>query len=109
MRCRAVRSPCTVTNHSPLPTQFRLPNHIPRVNQGVVATGASSGIGAAIARDLAARSFRVFGTVRREQDGAPLEAARVAPALMDVTDAARLPRAAEEVAPAAARAPLAAP
>ena len=108
MRCRAAASPRTVTNHSPLPTPFRFPAHIPPVNQGVVVTGASSGIGAAIARDLAARSFRVFGTVRREQDDAPLEAAHVVPVLMDVTDAASIARARDEVTRALAGAPLAA-
>src|SRR3989441_1401234 len=80
----------------------------PHVSGGVVVTGASSGIGAAIARDLAARSFRVFGTVRREQDGTPLEAAHVVPVLMDVTDAASIARARDEVARALAGAPLAA-
>src|SRR5207249_11061738 len=57
-------------------------------------TSAASG---AIARDLAARGFRVFGTVRREQDCAPLEAARVVPVLMDVTDTASIARARDEV------------
>src|SRR3989441_7348389 len=79
----------------------------PHVSGGVVVTGASSGIGAAIARDLAARSFRVFGTVRREQDGPPLEAAHVVPVLMDVTDAASIARARDEVSRALAGAPLA--
>ena len=77
------------------------------MNRGVVVTGASSGIGAAIARDLAARGFRVFGTVRREQDGTPLEAAHVVPVLMDVTDAVSIARARDEVSRALAGAPLA--
>src|SRR3989442_1654896 len=79
----------------------------PHVSGGVVVTGASSGIGAAIARDLAARGFRVFGTVRREQDGTPLEAAHVVPVLMDVTDAVSIARARDEVSRALAGAPLA--
>ena len=54
---------------------------------GVVVTGASSGIGAAIAHELAARGFTVFGTIRRPQDGAALVAAGVTPIPMDVTDA----------------------
>src|SRR5439155_15595763 len=33
-RCRDVRSPCNVTNHSPLPTPFRLPNDIPPRESG---------------------------------------------------------------------------
>jgi hypothetical protein len=72
-----------------------------------VVTGASSGIGAAIARELAALGFRVFGTVRRESDRAGLEAARVVPVLMDVTDAASIARAREEVTRALHGAPLA--
>src|SRR5438309_10086573 len=90
------------------PRSFVFRTIFPLVNQGVVVTGASSGIGAAIARDLAARGFRVFGTVRREQDCAPLEAARVVPVLMDVTDTASIARAGDEVTRALAGAPLAA-
>jgi NAD(P)-dependent dehydrogenase (short-subunit alcohol dehydrogenase family) len=52
-----------------------------------VVTGASSGIGAAIAHELAARGFTVFGTMRRPEDGAALVAAGVTPIRMDVTDA----------------------
>ena len=64
---------------------------------GVVVTGASSGIGAAIARDLAARGYRTFGTVRRPEDRAALDAAGVTPVDLDVTDTASVQRARGEV------------
>jgi NAD(P)-dependent dehydrogenase (short-subunit alcohol dehydrogenase family) len=67
------------------------------VNPGVVVTGASSGIGAAIATELAGRGFRVFGTVRRAEDGAALERAGVTPVRMDVTDGESIARARAEV------------
>jgi NAD(P)-dependent dehydrogenase (short-subunit alcohol dehydrogenase family) len=54
---------------------------------GAVVTGASSGIGAAIAHELAARGFTVFGTIRRPEDAAALVAAGVTPIPMDVTGA----------------------
>ena len=63
----------------------------------VVITGASSGIGAAVARDLAGRGFQVFGTVRRPEDAAALEAARVSPVQMDVTDQESIAHARAEV------------
>jgi len=67
------------------------------VTPGVVVTGASTGIGACIARDLAGRGFRVFGTVRRPEDAAALERAGVMPVQMDVTDTASIARARAEV------------
>jgi len=76
------------------------------VNKGVLVTGSSSGIGAAIARELADRGFRVFGTVRRPQDGAALEGAGVTPVLMDVADTESIGRARAEVEQALAGAPL---
>jgi len=74
----------------------------------VVVTGASTGIGAAIARHLAGRrgGFRVFGTVRRAEDEAALERAGVTAVRMDVTDAASIARARERVERALAGAPL---
>ncbi|MDX2277338.1 MAG: SDR family NAD(P)-dependent oxidoreductase [Hyphomonadaceae bacterium] len=39
----------------------------------VVVTGVSSGIGEAIARDLAANGFKVFGSVRKAEDAKALE------------------------------------
>jgi len=73
----------------------------------VVVTGASTGFGAAIARYLAGRGFRVFGTVRRAEDEAALERAGVTAVRMDVTDSASIARAREQVERALAGAPLA--
>lgn len=73
----------------------------------VVVTGASSGIGAATARHLAHRGFRVFGTIRRVVDGGALEQDGIMPVRMDVTDAPGIARAAGEIERALAGAPLA--
>src|SRR3989442_11315522 len=79
------------------------------VRGGVVVTGASTGLGAAIGRHLAGRrgGFRVFGTVRRAEDEAALERAGVSAVRMDVTDSAGIARAREQVERAVAGAPLA--
>lgn len=76
-------------------------------SRGVVVTGASTGIGAAVARDLAGRGFRVFGTVRRAEDAAALERDGVSPLRMDVTDAESIAQARLDVERALAGAPLA--
>jgi NAD(P)-dependent dehydrogenase (short-subunit alcohol dehydrogenase family) len=64
----------------------------PTVASTVVITGASTGIGAACALDLAARGFRVFAGVRRDADGAALRAraAAITPLPLEVTDAASI-------------------
>lgn len=62
-----------------------------------MVTGASTGIGACIARELAGRGFRVFGTVRRPEDGAALERAGVTPVRMEVTEAESIARARAEI------------
>ena len=69
-------------------------------------TGSSSGIGAAIAQELAGRGFRVFGTVRRPEDEAGLEVAGVTPVRLDVTDGDSVARARTVVEQALAGAPL---
>jgi NAD(P)-dependent dehydrogenase (short-subunit alcohol dehydrogenase family) len=66
----------------------------------VVITGASTGIGRATARYLAARGMRVFAGVRREQDAEALRgagASGVTPVQLDVTDRQSIARAAREV------------
>ena len=66
----------------------------------VVITGASTGIGAASAAELARRGFRVFAGVRKESDGDRLKAQSpaIVPLLLDVTDAGQIKAAAQAVA-----------
>ncbi|WP_433089191.1 SDR family NAD(P)-dependent oxidoreductase [Dactylosporangium sp. CA-052675] len=54
--------------------------------QLVVVTGASTGMGAATARELARRGFHVLAGVRRERDGEPLRAAGIEPVILDITE-----------------------
>jgi NAD(P)-dependent dehydrogenase (short-subunit alcohol dehydrogenase family) len=63
----------------------------------VVVTGASSGIGEACAVRLAGAGWRVYGGVRRAQDGDSLRARGVEPLLLDVTDATQIAEAVEAV------------
>lgn len=56
----------------------------------VVVSGASSGIGAAAARDLAARGFYVLAGVRRDKDGDALRAENIEPIMLDITDEANI-------------------
>lgn len=72
-----------------------------RKQRAVVVTGASTGIGKAIALALDAEGFRVFAGVRKKADGAEL-AREATPALtpitLDVTDQESIGRAVEMVA-----------
>jgi NAD(P)-dependent dehydrogenase (short-subunit alcohol dehydrogenase family) len=58
----------------------------------VVVTGASTGIGRAIALRLAGAGMRVFAGVRKPEDAESLrgESSQITPLLLDVTDAASL-------------------
>lgn len=76
------------------------------IRGGVLVTGASSGIGAAIARELVVGGFRVFGTIRRPEDEAALVIGGVVPIRMDVTDAASIAAARVAVERALAGRPL---
>lgn len=68
--------------------------------KSAVVTGASTGIGRAIAAALAGAGWRVFGSVRKEADAASLKAelgAPFTPLVFDVTDKAAIARGAETV------------
>lgn len=54
-------------------------------NELMVVTGASTGMGAATARELAARGYHVLAGVRREIDGDAIRADGVEPVLLDIT------------------------
>ncbi|MEU1605747.1 SDR family NAD(P)-dependent oxidoreductase [Micromonospora matsumotoense] len=62
----------------------------------IVVTGASTGMGAATARELARQGFHVLAGVRREADADAVRTAGVEPVILDITDA-------EQVAALAAR------
>ena len=52
----------------------------------VVVTGASAGIGAATARELAARGFHVLAGVRRDTDADAIRGTNLEPIMLDITD-----------------------
>ncbi|WP_193045238.1 SDR family NAD(P)-dependent oxidoreductase [Mycolicibacterium baixiangningiae] len=55
-------------------------------NELIVITGASTGIGAATAREMAQRGFHVLAGVRRERDADAIQAANVEPLILDITN-----------------------
>ena len=68
--------------------------------KAAVITGASSGIGRAAVTLMVQSGWRVFGAVRKAQDGDRLRSdfgASVAPVILDVTDRISVKAAAEKV------------
>ncbi len=71
-----------------------------RAQKSAVVTGASTGIGRAIAQSLIGAGWRVFGSVRKESDGAAAREAlgdSFTPLIFDVTDTEAIARGAETV------------
>ena len=64
----------------------------------ILITGCSSGIGAALARELGRRGQRVYATARRRESLAPLETDNVRGLVLDVDDDASIARAIDAVA-----------
>jgi NAD(P)-dependent dehydrogenase (short-subunit alcohol dehydrogenase family) len=74
--------------------------------KSAVVTGAASGMGAAISRAFTCNGVRVFGGVRRAEDGVKMRerlGELFVPVLLDVTDAAQVERVAAEVGAAIGR------
>ncbi len=77
--------------------------------KSVLVTGASTGIGRATALRMDAEGWRVFASVRREEDAASLREAaseRLVPVILDVTEAEQISAAAEQIAGAVGEAGL---
>lgn len=72
----------------------------------VLISGASTGIGAATARELARRGYHVLAGVRRESDALALRAPNLEPVLLDVTDPGQIEAVARRIADDPARRPL---
>ena len=71
-----------------------------------VVTGASTGIGAATARELAKRGFHVLAGVRRGTDGDALRATNLEPIMLDITNEAEIAALVKRIADDPERRPL---
>ncbi|MDO0929851.1 SDR family oxidoreductase [Streptomyces sp. TG1A-8] len=72
----------------------------------ILITGASTGMGAATARELARRGFHVLASVRRQSDADTLRSAGLEPVLLDITDPEQIASVSKRIADDPAGRPL---
>jgi NAD(P)-dependent dehydrogenase (short-subunit alcohol dehydrogenase family) len=72
----------------------------------VVVTGASTGIGAATARELAQRGFHILAGIRSDADADAIRSANVEPSRLDVTNEAEIAMLVKRIADDPDRRPL---
>ncbi len=58
----------------------------PETQKLIVVTGASTGLGASVARELARRGFHVLAGVRRDRDADAIRSTGVEPVMLDITE-----------------------
>src|SRR5262245_26028124 len=58
----------------------------PEIQEIAIVTGASTGIGAATARELARRGFHVLAGVRRDRDADAIRGPGIEPLIIDITN-----------------------
>src|SRR5262249_31383445 len=58
----------------------------PAIQEIAIITGASTGIGAATARELARRGFHVLAGVRRDRDADAIRGPGIEPLIIDITN-----------------------
>ena len=80
--------------------------NIPLRHALVVVTGASTGIGAATARELAQRGFHVLAGVRSDADADAIRSANVEPSRLDITNEAEIAMLVKRIADDPDRRPL---
>ena len=72
----------------------------------ILISGASTGMGAATARELVRRGYHVLAGVRREADADALRGTRLEPVILDITDPAQIEAVTRRIAADPARRPL---
>jgi NAD(P)-dependent dehydrogenase (short-subunit alcohol dehydrogenase family) len=80
--------------------------NIPLRHAIVVVTGASTGIGAATARELGKRGFHVLAGVRSDADADAIRSANVEPSRLDITDESEIAMLVKRIADDPDRRPL---
>jgi NAD(P)-dependent dehydrogenase (short-subunit alcohol dehydrogenase family) len=72
----------------------------------MIVSGASTGMGAATARHLAARGYHVLAGVRRESDADAMRADRIEPVILDITEPRHVSALVERIASDPQRRPV---